>query len=47
MNRPQLLLGLIAGARERGFPVVTVGGAGGRRDATRLDVARDETNARR
>ncbi|MFO1451630.1 MAG: tRNA threonylcarbamoyladenosine dehydratase [Opitutaceae bacterium] len=27
---------LIAAARERGYPVVTVGGAGGRRDATRI-----------
>ncbi|MGC9452181.1 MAG: tRNA threonylcarbamoyladenosine dehydratase [Oceanipulchritudo sp.] len=29
---------LLAGARERGIPVVTVGGAGGRCDATRIRV---------
>lgn len=39
IDRPALKALLIAGCRERGIPVVSAGGAGGRRDPTQIRVA--------
>lgn len=38
IDRPRLKALLIAGCRERGIPIVTAGGAGGRRDPTQIRV---------
>lgn len=39
IDRPRLKALLIAGCRERGIPIVSTGGAGGRRDPTQILVA--------
>ncbi len=39
IDRPRLKAQLIAACRERGLPIVTTGGAGGRRDPTQICIA--------
>jgi tRNA A37 threonylcarbamoyladenosine dehydratase len=39
IDRPRLKALLVAGCRERGLPIVTTGGAGGRRDPTQIRIA--------
>lgn len=39
IDRPTLKALLIAGCRERGIPIVSAGGAGGRRDPTQIRIA--------